>query len=39
MGCKNRNTCYGVELEHLPLPQQLLERLEAVAEDLAALCV
>lgn len=39
MGCKNRNTCYGVELEHLPLPQQLLERLEAVVEDLAALCV
>ena len=39
MGCKNRSTACGVELEHLPLPQQLLERLEAVVEELAALCV
>lgn len=39
MGCKNRSTCCGVELEHLPLPQQLLARLEAVVEELSALCV
>lgn len=28
MGAKNRSTPYGVELEHLPLPEQLLERLK-----------
>lgn len=28
MGCKNRTTPWGVELECLPLPKQLFERLE-----------
>lgn len=32
LGCKNRSTPYGVELEHLALPGQLLERLQAVVE-------
>jgi len=39
MGCKNRSTIYGLELEHLPLPRQLLARLEAVVEELSALRV
>lgn len=37
MGAKNRSTPRGVELEHLPLPSQLLQRLEAVVEELSAL--
>lgn len=39
MGCKNRSTACGVELEQLPLPLQLLARLEAVVEELSALCL
>ncbi|MBQ3510081.1 MAG: lactate dehydrogenase [Peptococcaceae bacterium] len=34
MGAKNRSTAYGVELEHLALPDALLERLQAVVDDL-----
>lgn len=34
MGCKNRTASYGVELEHLPLPQALLERIETAQTEL-----
>ena len=34
MGAKNRSTRNGLELEALPLPPQLLARLEAVAAEL-----
>ena len=37
MGAKNRSTPRGVELEHLPLPSRLLQRLETVVEELSAL--
>lgn len=36
MGCKNRTTAYGVELEHLPLPPLLLERLKVAQKELLA---
>ncbi len=39
MGAKNRSTTYGVELEHLPLPDALLERLQAVVDELSELIV
>ncbi len=39
MGAKNRSTVYGVELEHLPLPDALVERLQAVVDELSALTV
>lgn len=38
MGAKNRSTVYGLELEHLPLPPQLLERLQTVVSTLEELC-
>ncbi len=38
MGAKNRSTVYGLELEHLPLPPQLLERLQTVVSTLEQLC-
>ena len=34
MGCKNRTTQYGVELEHLPLPTQLLNRIAEARDEL-----
>ena len=34
MGCKNRSTRYGVELEHLPLPALLLERIQEAQQEL-----
>lgn len=34
MGAKNRTGGCGVEFEHLPLPEQLVRRLEAVVEEL-----
>ena len=34
MGAKNRTTAYGLELEHLPLPNALLLRLKDVQEEL-----
>ena len=34
MGCKNRTTRYGVELEHLPLPAMLLDRIRDAKEEL-----
>ena len=34
MGCKNRTTSYGVELEHLPLPAQLLNRIKEAQDEL-----
>ena len=34
MGAKNRTGQYGLEFEHLPLPEQLVRRLEAVVEEL-----
>ena len=37
MGAKNRSTAYGVELEHLPLPDALLQRLQDVVDELNAL--
>lgn len=37
MGAKNRTGRYGLELEHLPLPALLVQRLEAVVEELTAL--
>ena len=39
MGAKNRSTVYGVELEHLPLPEQVLNRLQAVVDELSKHCV
>ncbi len=39
MGAKNRSTIYGVELEHLPLPEQVLNRLQAVVDELSGHCV
>ncbi|MBQ5682872.1 MAG: lactate dehydrogenase, partial [Peptococcaceae bacterium] len=39
MGAKNRSTVYGVELEHLPLPEQVLNRLQAVVDELSRHCV
>ncbi len=36
MGCKNRNTPYGVELEHLPLPEALLHRIQDAQKELQA---
>lgn len=36
MGCKNRTTAYGLELEHVPLPTLLLERLQHVQKELLA---
>ncbi len=35
MGAKNRCTTYGVELEHLPLPDLLVDRLQAVVDELS----
>ena len=34
MGCKNRTTSYGLELEHLPLPAQLLNRIKEAQDEL-----
>lgn len=34
MGCKNRSTEYGVELEHLNLPNTLLERIKEAQQEL-----
>ena len=39
MGAKNRSTVYGVELEHLPLPEQVLNRLQAVVDELSKHCM
>ena len=39
MGSKNRSTVYGVELEHLPLPEQVLNRLQAVVDELSKHCM
>lgn len=34
MGAKNRSTKFGLELEHLPLPDRLLQRLQDVVDAL-----
>lgn len=37
MGARNRYTPYGLEMEHLPLPEQLLGRLQDVVDELSAI--
>ena len=36
MGCKNRTTPYGVELEHMPLPEALVARIKEAQDELKA---
>ena len=37
MGCKNRTTEYGLEMEALPLPEALFSRIEKAYQSLEAI--
>lgn len=37
MGCKNRTTEFGLEMEHVPMPKELYERIENAYRNLEAI--